>query len=189
MALGFIFTISLYGMLLVPTQIPATFQYCMFMWFPRLHPDGTQLWWVSSQMAEDWTGSGVLQRGAHQNWDRERSLGGQTETRPQPSRCGDPAPTEGWGWMREVGTWDQLLTLVCWGCWICLLLLHLIQRVSHLFSTCISPTQDRQIQLIRDLLTSEGSSNSIQLSAEQRSALAFLSTNSQAAANINTSRR
>uniref|UniRef100_A0A8C6TFB6 Rac GTPase-activating protein 1 n=1 Tax=Neogobius melanostomus TaxID=47308 RepID=A0A8C6TFB6_9GOBI len=33
---------------------------------------------------------------------------------------------------------------------------------------------DRQIQLIRDLLTSEGSSNSIQLSAEQRSALAFL---------------
>uniref|UniRef100_A0A8C6WNM2 Rac GTPase-activating protein 1 n=1 Tax=Neogobius melanostomus TaxID=47308 RepID=A0A8C6WNM2_9GOBI len=50
---------------------------------------------------------------------------------------------------------------------------------------------DRQIQLIRDLLTSEGSSNSIQLSAEQRSALAFLSTNTnnQAAANLNTSRR
>uniref|UniRef100_A0A8C9ZWB3 Rac GTPase-activating protein 1 n=1 Tax=Sander lucioperca TaxID=283035 RepID=A0A8C9ZWB3_SANLU len=38
---------------------------------------------------------------------------------------------------------------------------------------------DRQIQLIRDLLTSEGSSNSIQLSAEQRSALAFLNTNCQ----------
>ncbi|CAG6021839.1 rac GTPase-activating protein 1 [Menidia menidia] len=50
-------------------------------------------------------------------------------------------------------------------------------------------TLDRQIQLIRDLLTSEGSSNSIQLSAEQRSALAFLNTNSQAAANLNTSRR
>ncbi|KAM8864501.1 rac GTPase-activating protein 1 [Spinachia spinachia] len=48
---------------------------------------------------------------------------------------------------------------------------------------------DRQIQLIRDLLTSEGSSNSIQLSAEQRSALAFLNTNSQAPANLNTSRR
>ncbi|KAG8002451.1 Rac GTPase-activating protein 1 [Nibea albiflora] len=48
---------------------------------------------------------------------------------------------------------------------------------------------DRQIQLIRDLLTSEGSSNSIQLSAEQRSALAFLSTNCQPAANLNTSRR
>lgn len=50
---------------------------------------------------------------------------------------------------------------------------------------------DRQMQLIRDLLTSEGSSNSIQLSAEQRSALAFLNTNanSQAAANLNTSRR
>ncbi|XP_070695930.1 rac GTPase-activating protein 1 [Pempheris klunzingeri] len=48
---------------------------------------------------------------------------------------------------------------------------------------------DRQIQLIRDLLTSEGSSNSIQLSAEQRSALAFLNTNCQAAASMNTSRR
>nr|XP_019960288.1 PREDICTED: rac GTPase-activating protein 1 [Paralichthys olivaceus] len=48
---------------------------------------------------------------------------------------------------------------------------------------------DRQILLIRDLLTSEGSSNSIQLSAEQRSALAFLNTNSQAAATLNTSRR
>ncbi|XP_049921751.1 rac GTPase-activating protein 1 [Epinephelus moara] len=49
---------------------------------------------------------------------------------------------------------------------------------------------ERQIQLIRDLLTSEGSSNSIQLSAEQRSALAFLSTNCQAAAaSLNTSRR
>ncbi|XP_061541638.1 rac GTPase-activating protein 1 [Phycodurus eques] len=48
---------------------------------------------------------------------------------------------------------------------------------------------DRQIQLIRDLLTSEGSSNSIQLSAEQRSALAFLNTNSQGAATLNTSRR
>uniref|UniRef100_A0A665W695 Rac GTPase-activating protein 1 n=1 Tax=Echeneis naucrates TaxID=173247 RepID=A0A665W695_ECHNA len=45
---------------------------------------------------------------------------------------------------------------------------------------------DRQIQLIRDLLTSEGSSNSIQLSAEQRSALAFLNQNYQAAANLNT---
>ncbi|XP_074536648.1 rac GTPase-activating protein 1 [Halichoeres trimaculatus] len=48
---------------------------------------------------------------------------------------------------------------------------------------------DRQIQLIRDLLTSEGSSNSIQLSAEQRSALAFLNTNCQHTANLNTSRR
>ncbi|TNN57215.1 Rac GTPase-activating protein 1 [Liparis tanakae] len=48
---------------------------------------------------------------------------------------------------------------------------------------------DRQIQLIRDLLTSEGSSNSIKLSAEQRSALAFLNTNAQAAGSLNTSRR
>ncbi|XP_037540607.1 rac GTPase-activating protein 1 [Nematolebias whitei] len=50
-------------------------------------------------------------------------------------------------------------------------------------------TLERQIQLIRDLLTSEGSSNSIQLSAEQRSALAFLSANTQGATNVNTSRR
>ncbi|KAL3974856.1 hypothetical protein ACER0C_023482 [Sarotherodon galilaeus] len=50
-------------------------------------------------------------------------------------------------------------------------------------------TLDRQIQLIRDLLTSEGSNNSIQLSAEQRSALAFLNTNCQTTANLNTSRR
>ncbi|KAM7405167.1 hypothetical protein PAMP_012451 [Pampus punctatissimus] len=48
---------------------------------------------------------------------------------------------------------------------------------------------DRQIQLIRDLLTSEGSTNSIQLSAEQRSALAFLNTNYQPPAALNTSRR
>uniref|UniRef100_A0A3Q2XQV5 Rac GTPase-activating protein 1 n=1 Tax=Hippocampus comes TaxID=109280 RepID=A0A3Q2XQV5_HIPCM len=48
---------------------------------------------------------------------------------------------------------------------------------------------DRQIQLIRDLLTSEGSSNSIQLSAEQRSALAFLNTRGQGAATVNTSQR
>ncbi|KAK2851810.1 hypothetical protein Q5P01_008086 [Channa striata] len=48
---------------------------------------------------------------------------------------------------------------------------------------------DRQIQLIRDLLTSEGSSNSIQLSAEQRSALAFLNPNCQGATCPNTSRR
>ncbi|TMS16196.1 Rac GTPase-activating protein 1 [Larimichthys crocea] len=77
----------------------------------------------------------------------EGSLGGQTKTRPQPSRRGDPAE-------------DKRQRLI-----------------------------DRQIQLIRDLLTSEGSSNSIQLSAEQRSALAFLSTNCQPAANLNTSRR
>lgn len=44
------------------------------------------------------------------------------------------------------------------------------------------------MQLIRELLTSEGS-NSIQLSAEQRSALGFLNTNYQAAGNPNTSRR
>ncbi|XP_071388394.1 rac GTPase-activating protein 1 [Centroberyx affinis] len=48
---------------------------------------------------------------------------------------------------------------------------------------------DRQIQLIRELLISEGSSNSIQLNEEQRSALAFLNARSQAPPNMNTSRR
>uniref|UniRef100_A0A4W5LVC7 Rac GTPase-activating protein 1 n=1 Tax=Hucho hucho TaxID=62062 RepID=A0A4W5LVC7_9TELE len=49
---------------------------------------------------------------------------------------------------------------------------------------------DRQIQLIRELLIAEGSSNSIPLNEEQRSALAFLNARSQAArANLNTSRR
>ncbi|XP_054636666.1 rac GTPase-activating protein 1 [Dunckerocampus dactyliophorus] len=48
---------------------------------------------------------------------------------------------------------------------------------------------DRQIQLIKDLLTSEGSSSSIQLSAEQRSALAFLNPNCQGVSTLNTSKR
>ncbi|KAI5609021.1 rac GTPase-activating protein 1 isoform X1 [Silurus asotus] len=48
---------------------------------------------------------------------------------------------------------------------------------------------DRQIQLIRDLLVTEGSSTSIQLNDEQRSALAFLNARSQAPANLNSSRR
>uniref|UniRef100_A0A8B9H8Q1 Rac GTPase activating protein 1 n=1 Tax=Astyanax mexicanus TaxID=7994 RepID=A0A8B9H8Q1_ASTMX len=48
---------------------------------------------------------------------------------------------------------------------------------------------DRQIQLIRDLLVTEGSSNSIQLNDEQRSALAFLNARSQTPANLNSSRR
>lgn len=45
------------------------------------------------------------------------------------------------------------------------------------------------MQLIRELLTSEGSSNSIQLSAEQRTALGFLNTNCQTPTNMNTSRK
>uniref|UniRef100_A0A8C1IV15 Rac GTPase-activating protein 1 n=1 Tax=Cyprinus carpio TaxID=7962 RepID=A0A8C1IV15_CYPCA len=48
---------------------------------------------------------------------------------------------------------------------------------------------DRQIQLIRELLVTEGSSNSIQLNEEQRSALAFLNVRCQNPANLNTSRR
>ncbi|KAJ8358545.1 hypothetical protein SKAU_G00150700 [Synaphobranchus kaupii] len=47
---------------------------------------------------------------------------------------------------------------------------------------------DHQMQLIRDLLVSECGSTSIQLSEEQRSALAFLNSRSQAP-NPNTSRR
>ncbi|XP_051947611.1 rac GTPase-activating protein 1-like isoform X2 [Xyrauchen texanus] len=48
---------------------------------------------------------------------------------------------------------------------------------------------DRQIQLIRELLVSEGSGNSIKLNEEQRSALAFLNARSQNHSNLNTSRR
>ncbi|KAL7407216.1 hypothetical protein ABVT39_004868 [Epinephelus coioides] len=52
---------------------------------------------------------------------------------------------------------------------------------------------ERQLQLIRELLISENNSNSIHLSEEQRSALAFLSAHSQAAqaakGNLNSSRR
>uniref|UniRef100_A0A8C8A2L4 Rac GTPase-activating protein 1 n=1 Tax=Oryzias sinensis TaxID=183150 RepID=A0A8C8A2L4_9TELE len=62
-----------------------------------------------------------------------------------------------------------------------------IRRRQKAESDCDS--LDRQIQLIRDLLTSEGSTNSIQLSAEQRSALAFLNTNGQVGTNLNSSRR
>lgn len=64
-----------------------------------------------------------------------------------------------------------------------------ISLVSYLWHDCISMMQDRQIQLIRDLLTSEGSTNSIQLNAEQRSALAFLNTNCQATPTLNASRK
>uniref|UniRef100_G3NZV7 Rac GTPase-activating protein 1 n=1 Tax=Gasterosteus aculeatus aculeatus TaxID=481459 RepID=G3NZV7_GASAC len=52
---------------------------------------------------------------------------------------------------------------------------------------------ERQLQLIRELLISENNGNSVHLSEEQRSALAFLSAHSQAAqaamSNVNTSRR
>ncbi|KAK5912820.1 hypothetical protein CesoFtcFv8_002657 [Champsocephalus esox] len=52
---------------------------------------------------------------------------------------------------------------------------------------------ERQLQLIRELLISENNGNSVHLSEEQRSALAFLSSHSQAAqaakANLNSSRR
>ncbi|KAL2103654.1 hypothetical protein ACEWY4_000522 [Coilia grayii] len=47
---------------------------------------------------------------------------------------------------------------------------------------------DRQIQLIRELLVSEGST-SIQLNEQQRSALAFLNVRPPASSNLNTSRR
>lgn len=53
--------------------------------------------------------------------------------------------------------------------------------------------QERQLQLIRELLVSENNGNSLLLNEEQRSALAFLSAHSQAAqaakSNMNTSRR
>lgn len=53
--------------------------------------------------------------------------------------------------------------------------------------------KERQLQLIKELLISDSSGNSVHLSEEQRSALAFLSTHSQAAQaaknNLNSSRR
>uniref|UniRef100_A0A674MCB1 Rac GTPase-activating protein 1 n=1 Tax=Takifugu rubripes TaxID=31033 RepID=A0A674MCB1_TAKRU len=52
---------------------------------------------------------------------------------------------------------------------------------------------ERQLQLIKELLTSDSSGNSVHLSEEQRSALAFLSSHSEAAQaaknNLNSSRR
>uniref|UniRef100_A0A8C4DJF9 Rac GTPase-activating protein 1 n=1 Tax=Dicentrarchus labrax TaxID=13489 RepID=A0A8C4DJF9_DICLA len=52
---------------------------------------------------------------------------------------------------------------------------------------------ERQLQLIRELLVTENNGNSVHLSEEQRSALAFLSAHSQAAqtakGNLNSSRR
>ncbi|XP_054883568.1 rac GTPase-activating protein 1-like [Poeciliopsis prolifica] len=52
---------------------------------------------------------------------------------------------------------------------------------------------ERQVQLIRELLIAENNGSSVHLSEEQRSALAFLSTHSQAAqgtkTNLNSSRR
>lgn len=50
--------------------------------------------------------------------------------------------------------------------------------------------KERQLQLIRELLISDGNGNSVHLSEEQRSALAFLSSHSQAAKNnLNSSQR
>lgn len=53
--------------------------------------------------------------------------------------------------------------------------------------------KERQLQLIRELLISDGSGNSVHLSEEQRSALAFLSSHSQAVQaaknNLNSSQR
>lgn len=53
--------------------------------------------------------------------------------------------------------------------------------------------KERQLQLIKELLISDGNGNSVHLSEEQRSALAFLSSHSQAAqaarSNLNSSQR
>lgn len=53
--------------------------------------------------------------------------------------------------------------------------------------------KERQLQLIKELLISDSSGNSVHLSDEQRSALAFLSSHSEAAQaaknNLNSSRR
>lgn len=50
--------------------------------------------------------------------------------------------------------------------------------------------KEQQLQLIKELLVSDGNGNSVHLSEEQRSALAFLSSHSQAAKNnLNSSQR
>lgn len=53
--------------------------------------------------------------------------------------------------------------------------------------------KERQLQLIRELLISDGNGNSVHLSEEQRSALAFLNSHSQASQaaknNLNSSQR
>lgn len=53
--------------------------------------------------------------------------------------------------------------------------------------------KERQLQLIKELLISDSSGNSVHLSEEQRSALAFLSSHSEAAQaaknNLNSSRK
>lgn len=46
---------------------------------------------------------------------------------------------------------------------------------------CVWMKKEQQLQLIRELLISDGNGNSVHLSEEQRSALAFLSSHSQAA--------
>lgn len=54
--------------------------------------------------------------------------------------------------------------------------------LTHGFVLCyVDEKKERQLQLIRDLLISDGNGNSVHLSEEQRSALAFLSSHSQAA--------
>lgn len=64
----------------------------------------------------------------------------------------------------------------------------------HIDRSVFNPLhQERQLQLIRDLLISERGGSSVHLSEEQRAALAFLSAHSQAAqaaqGNLNASRR
>ncbi|TNN24122.1 Rac GTPase-activating protein 1 [Liparis tanakae] len=58
---------------------------------------------------------------------------------------------------------------------------------------CVDVDGERQLQLIRELLTSENGGGGVHLSEEQRAALAFLSAHSQAAqaaqGNLNGSRR
>lgn len=61
------------------------------------------------------------------------------------------------------------------------------------FALCYVDEKEQQLQLIRELLISDGNGNSVHLSEEQRSALAFLSSHSQAAQaaknNLNSSQR
>lgn len=68
-----------------------------------------------------------------------------------------------------------------------------VHGVFHSLADLCPSRQERQLQLIRELLVSENNGNSLLLNEEQRSALAFLSAHSQAAqaakSSVNISRR
>lgn len=64
-------------------------------------------------MAEHRAGAGGHQGDAENRRDGEGGAGGQTETRPQPSRRGDPAAAEGRVRLRLSGVLNQAASFWC----------------------------------------------------------------------------